>query len=78
MNKRELILLLRSGIAGNYKEKRNGNEEWIFIQYLPLTFQEIGNLFGVSRQRIHQIASNPNYRGQSGRPRKTIIGNAEL
>ena len=42
------------------------------IKPLPrgLTFEEIGEFRGVSRQRIHQIASNPNYRGQSGRPRK--------
>ena len=36
-----------------------------------LTLTEIGKFAGgVSRQRIHQIASNPNWTGITGRPRK--------
>ena len=76
MNKRDLILELRerrfvTPLRGAYSKSKERN---------AMTFQEIADIFGVSRQRIHQIASNPNWTGITGRPRKykEIIGNAEL
>lgn len=42
------------------------------------TYEKIGALLGVSRQRVHFIATNKKWTGKSGRPRKAIIGNAEL
>ena len=45
---------------------------------MGFVYATIGRLYGVSRQRIHQIASNKKWTGVAGRPRKEIIGNAEL
>ena len=37
---------------------------------LGFVYASIGRLYSVSRQRIHQIASNPKWTGIIGRPKK--------
>ena len=34
------------------------------------TFQEVGDLYGISRQRVHQIVNNNHWTGRTGRPKK--------
>lgn len=42
------------------------------------TFQEIGDLNGISRQRVHQIVNNNHWTGISGRPRQKGDGENQV
>ena len=68
MNKRELILMLEMGIPKPYWTP--WGVEYDAVLREKLNGREVGDIFGVSRQRIHQIASNPKWTGITGRPRK--------
>jgi len=51
----------------------NRKEQMLYLRNRnskKFTFEEVGLLYGISRQRVHQIVNNNHWTGKVGRPRK--------